>query len=137
MDTNITYMRLPLDHAIASILGRKDHEGYRDIGQQMKIHDLYKILGLTNSPMIYSYMSGKTKKIEPERAMVLYNKFDVLIDKWATPEELERDATNVELSNEIAKEPIKAIIEEIVEIENSEDIYAIRRGLRRLIARYY
>ena len=38
---------------------------------------------------------------------------------------------------QIAKEPIRGVIEQIVEIESHEDVYAIRRGLRRLIARYY
>lgn len=128
---------MPLGGAIASILGRKTHEDFRDIGQHMKINELYKILGLTNSPMLYNYMGGKTKNIEAERALVLFNKFNILVDQWDTPEQLEQDADNVELSAQIAKEPIKAIIEEIVEIEDNEDLYAIRRGLRRLIARYY
>ena len=132
-----TLIRMPLGGAIASILGRKDHKGYRDVGQLMKIHDLYKMLGLTNSPMLYNYMSGKTKVIDPERALVILNKFNILIDKWKDTEELKRDAENTELSTQIAKEPIKDIIQEIVEIEANEDIYAVRRGLRRLIARYY
>lgn len=132
-----THIRLPLDGAIASILGRKEHENYRDVGQMMKIHDLYKLLGLTNSPMLYHYMSGKTKKIEPERALILFNKFNILVDHWEDEDELERDANNSELSAQIAKEPIREIIEEIVEIEKHEDVYAIRRQLRQLIARYY
>lgn len=135
--TDITYTRLPLDSTVASILGRTEHEGYRDIGQFMKIHDLYKLIGLTNSPMLYNYMSGKTKKIEPERALVIFDKFNVLVDLWEDEEHLRREASNSELSAQIAKEPIKGIINEIVEIEAHEDPYAVRRGLRRLIARYY
>jgi hypothetical protein len=82
-------------------------------------------------------MSGKTKKIEPERALILFNKFNILVDHWEDEDELERDANNSELSAQIAKEPIREIIEEIVEIEKHEDVYAIRRQLRQLIARYY
>lgn len=130
-------MRMPLDGAIASILGRKDHDKYRDIGQQMKIQDLYKLLGLTNSPMLYNYMNGKTVKIEPERAKVILDKFSILIDTWLTEDELNTDAQNVELSNQIAREPIKDIIEEIVEIEANTELVPMKRALRKLIARYY
>jgi len=130
-------IRLSLPAAIASILGRKDHEEYRNIKQNMNIKDLYKLLGLTNSPMLYNYMSGKTKGIDSERALVLLDKFDILVTDWLTPEELREEATNTELSAQIAREPIKDIINEIVDIEANEDIYSLRRGLRQLIARYY
>ena len=130
-------IRLSLPATIASVLGKRKHEDYRDIGQLMNAKDLYKLLGLTGSPMIYNYLSGKTKTIDPERAVVLLDKFNVLVDEWLTPEELRADATNKELSAQIAREPIKDIINSIVEIEANEDIYALRKGLRKLIARYY
>jgi len=130
-------IRLSIPAAVASVLGKKEHEDYRNIGQNMNVKDLYKLLGLTGSPMLYNYMSGKTKTIEPERALVFLDKFDILIDDWLEPEELRDDANNRELSAQIAREPIKGIIEEIVEIEANEDLYALRKGLRKLIARYY
>ena len=130
-------IRLSVPAAVASVLGKKDHEAYRDIGQAMKIKELYKLLGLTGSPMLYNYMSGKTESIEPERAVVFLDKFNVLIDDWLDEAELRSDVTNRELSAQIAREPIKGIIEEIVEIEANEDLYALRKGLRKLIARYY
>ncbi len=132
-----TIIRLSLPAAIASILGKKDHEEYRNVGQCMKIQDLYKLMGLSNSPMLYNYMSGKTIKIEPERAVVLLDKFNILIDTWLDADDLREEANNTELSLQIAREPIKGIIEEVVEIESNEDIYALRKGLRKLIARYY
>jgi len=94
-------------------------------------------MGLSNSPMLYNYMSGKTAKIEPERAVVLLDKFNILIDNWLDEDDLREEANNTELSLQIAREPIKGIIEEVVEIESNEDIYALRKGLRKLIARYY
>ena len=130
-------IRLSIPAAVASVLGKKEHEDYRNIGQNMNVKDLYKLLGLTGSPMLYNYMSGKTKTIEPERALVFLDKFDILIDDWLEPEELRDDANNRELSAQIAREPIKGIIEEIVEIEANEDLYVLRKGLRKLIARYY
>ena len=130
-------IRLSLPAAVASVLGNKAHEDYRDIGQNMLAKDLYKLMGLTASPMLYNYMSGKTKKIDPERAMVLFDKFEVLVDQWLTSEELIDDATNRENSLQIAREPIRGIIEEIVEIETIKEPYEMRRGLRKLIARYY
>ena len=131
-------IRLPLDHAIASILGKKDHEGYRDIGQNMKNKDLYTILGVT-SPMLYHYLSGHTTKIEPERALVLLDKFDVLINDWQDRDDLERDATNAELSDAIAKAPTNEIMDKLVELdENASDNHQrLRRGVRKLIAKYY
>ena len=130
-------IRLSLPASIASVLGKREHDGYHNIGQCMKSKDLYKLLGLTNSPMLYNYMSGKTISIDPERALVLLDKFDILVDDWLTPEDLRADASNAERSLQIAREPIKGIIEEIVEIESNEDIYSLRRGLRKLISRYY
>jgi len=61
----------------------------------------------------------------------------MLIGDWSAEHKLREDANNAELSAQIAREPIKDIVEEIVAIEANEDIYAIRRGLRKLIARYY
>ena len=130
-------IRLSLPATIASILGKKEHDEYRNVGQCMKIQDLYKLMGLSNSPMLYNYMSGKTIKIEPERALVLLDKFNILVDTWLDEDDLREEANNAELSLQIAREPIKGIIEEIVEIESNEDIYALRKGLRKLIARYY
>lgn len=135
-----TVIRMSLAGAIASILGRKDHADYRNIKQSMKISDLYKLLGLTGSPMLYNYMGGKTKTIEAERAVVILDKFNVLVDLWLTEDELIDDAINAELSAQIAREPIKDIIEEIVEIEQSmrdDNHMATRRAMRKLIAKYY
>ena len=130
-------IRLPLNVAITSLLGRKTDPNYRDLGHNMKIKDLYTILGLKGSPMLYHYMEGRTQSIEPERAMVLMDKFGILVDEWEDRDELERDATNAELSAQIAREPIVAIIDEIVTLESVTDVYRLRRGLRRLIAKYY
>ena len=129
--------RLSLSTAVASILGKKDHEGYTDVGHLMTAKDLYKTLGLTGSPMLYNYMSGKTSTIEPERAKVFWDKFNILIDYWENPDDLDRDCTNVELSKKVAYEPIKEIVEELVKVEASEDYHDMKRGLRKLIARYY
>ena len=130
-------IRLPLDVAITSLLGRKTEPNYRDIGHNMKIKDLYTLLGLKGSPMLYHYMTGRTKEIEPERALVILKKFGILIDEWENEEELEREAVNSELSAQIAREPIIAIVDEIVTLESVTDVYRLRRGLRRLIAKYY
>lgn len=129
--------KLPLSSAVASLLGKKDHDGYQDVGQLMTAKDLYKLMGLTGSPMLYNYMSGKTKKIEPERAMILWDKFSILVDDWENPDDLQRDCTNVELSKQIANEPIKEIVEQLVEVESSDNYHDMKRGLRKLIARYY
>jgi len=133
----VTVIRLSLPAAIASVLGKRDHLDYRDVGQRMNIKDLYKLMGLSNSPMLYNYMSGKTEKIEPERAVVLLDKFNILVDLWLNEAELRADAKNTELSTQIAREPVRALMEELIEVEANEDIYALRRGLRKLIARYY
>ena len=130
-------VRLPLPATIASLMGKKDHEGYRNVGQFMTAKDLYTLIGLSASPMLYNYMSEKTKTIEPERALVIYEKFDILIDEWLTPEELREDCTNKEMSMKIAAQPIKEIIEEIVKVERLEGESQMRRGLRKLIAKYY
>ncbi len=129
-------IRLSLDVAITSLLGRKTDPIYREVGQNMKLKDLYTMLSVT-SPMIYHYMTGRTKRIEPERAIVILNKFDILIDEWSDKDELMQDATNAELSAQIAREPIVAIIDEIITLEAVTDVYRLRRGLRRLIAKYY
>ena len=133
----IEQIKLSLPATIASILGKREHEDYVDVKQRMNIKDLYQLMGLSNSPMLYNYMSGKTEKIEPERALVILEKFNILVDLWLDEEELKEEASNTELSAQIAREPIKGIIEQIVEIESNEDIYALRKGLRKLIARYY
>ncbi len=130
-------VRLPLAHAIASILGKRDHEGYRNVGQNMTTKQLYTLIGLTSSPMLYNYMSGKTKKIEPERALVIYEKFNIIIDDWLTVAELKEDCINKELSQQIAAQPIKGIIGEIVDIEKLDSEAKRTRGLRKLIAKYY
>ena len=130
-------IRLSLAVAIASLLNKKEHEGYRNVGHNLNAKELYTLMGLKASPMLYNYMSGKTKTIEPERAIVLFDKFDILIDDWLTPEELQQDVTNRELSMQIAAQPIQEIIEEIVVVERLETEAQLRRGLRKLIARYY
>jgi len=137
MADKVTIIRLSLPAAIASVLGKREHEEFRDVGQLMNAKDLYKLLGLTGSPMLYNYMGGKTKKIEPERAIVLLDKFGILINDWLTDEELRGDVTNKELSLQIAREPIRQVMEELIEVEANEDVYALRRGLRKLISRYY
>lgn len=130
-------IKLSLPATIASILGKREHEDYQDVGHKMSVKDLYKLLGLTGSPMLYNYMSGKTKSIEAERAVVIHDKFGILVDHWNSAEELKQDATNTELSEQIAREPLKEIINDIVELEANEDVYSLRKGLRRIIARYY
>lgn len=132
-----TYIRTSLSGAIASILGRTDHEGYRNVGQSMDVKSLYKLLGLTSSPMIYNYLSGKTQTIVAERAVILYETFGLLVDYWLTPEDLYIEASNTAVSKKLAREPFKEILEEIIVIEREEDCYEMRRGLRKLIARHY
>jgi len=127
-------VRLPLDSAIASILGNKNHEGYREINQNMKVSDLRKLLGLTGTPMIYNYMGGKTKTIEPDRAIVLLTKFNVLITDWATADELILEAGNAAISAQIAYEPIREVMEELLVAERQPDL---KRAIRKIIAKYY
>ena len=130
-------IRLPLNVTITSLLGRKKDPIYRDVGQNMKVEDLYKMLGLKGSPMLYHYMSGKTETIEPERALVILAKFDILIDEWADEEELTRDATNTELSKQIAKEPFIKVMEMLIELETSASMSTMKRGIRKILAKYY
>jgi len=130
-------IRMSLSGAIASILGKADHEEYRDVGQYMKVKDLQVLLGLTATPMLYNYLSGKTKTIEPERALVIFTTFDILIDHWLTSDELQIEATNREISAQIAREPIKEIINAIVEIEQASTFEDMKRELRKIIARWY
>jgi len=130
--------KISLSGAVASILGKKDHEDYQEIGQLMGAKDLYTLIGLTGSPMLYNYMSGKTKNIEPERAKVFLDKFDLLIDLWDDPNTLRQDCTSTALSKQIAYEPIKGIIDYLVELEKeAEDNYEFRRGIRKLIVKHY
>ena len=128
---------MSLAGAVASLLGKKDHEDYRDVGVTLLAKDLYKLLGLTNSPMLYKYMSNKDSKIDPERAKVFLDKFDILIDIWLTPDELARDCTNAEAGRAIAYQPIKEIIEDIVEIDSIQDNTQMRRQIKLLIAKWY
>ena len=130
-------IRLPLDVTITSLLGRKKDPIYRDIGQAFKVEDLYKMLGLKGSPMLYHYMSGKTLEIEPERAIVILEKFDILIDYWLDEEELRREAVNTELSKKIAREPMIKVMEALVEIESAKSMTTMKRGIRKILARYY
>ena len=130
-------IRLPLDVAILSILGRRKEPKYRDIGHSMKVDDLYKLLGLKGSPMLYHYMNGNTENIEPERAIVILEKFDVLIDLWETEEELRREATNMEMSRQIINEPFIPLMEELVKLEEAVSITTIKRGIRKILARFY
>ena len=135
--TKDSIIRLPLDTAIVSILGKKEDDRYREIGHFMPVKELYILMGLTSSPMLYNYMKGTSKRIEPERAWALYTHFNILIDEWLTPDELESDCTNREISLKVARRPIKDIIDEIVEIDSIEDERKMRRALKQLIARYY
>ena len=130
-------IRLPLPSAIASLLGKKEHTAYRDIGITVKAKDLYKMLGLTNSPMLYKYMEIEDLTIAPERALVFLDKFDILISDWVSEEELRNDCTNKERGKEIAYQPIKEIMENLVELDSYEDDTALRRGLKKLIAKHY
>jgi len=130
-------IRLPLDAAIASILGKRDHSGYRNIGHNMSVKSLYTTLGLTGSPMIYKYLSGGTKNIEPERALAILREFGVLIDTWLTEEELLASCTNKELSIQIASRPIQEVIEKVIEAEKLQGEGAIKKALRKIIAKYY
>jgi hypothetical protein len=82
-------------------------------------------------------MSGKTDNIEPERALVILVKFDVLIDEWEDEDELRREATNVELSKQIAREPFIEVMEMLVELENSASMSTMKRGIRKILAKFY
>ena len=130
-------IRLPLDVTITSLLGRKKDPLYRDIGHNFKVEPLYKLLGLKGSPMLYHYMSGKTETIEPERALVIFEKFDILIDDWEDEEELRRDAVNTELSKQIAREPMVKVMEMLVELESALSMTTMKRGIRKILAKYY
>ncbi len=130
-------VRMCLAGAIASILGRRDHPEYREIGLHLKVQDLRKLLGLTGTPMIYSYLSYKTDKIDAERALVIYEKFNIIIDQWLTSDELKIEATNAELSKQIAKEPLKDILADVETAESKSTIEGVKRELRKIIARYY
>ena len=134
---NKVVIRLPLNVAITSLLGRVKDPIYRDIGQSFKVEDLYKLLGLKGSPMLYHYMSGKTDSIEPERALVIYKKFNILIDQWDDADELVREATNTELSKQIAREPMNKVMELLLEVEQMPSITSMKRGIRKILARYY
>ena len=129
-------IRLSIADAVASMLGKKDHVGYRDLGVKMKVKPLASLLGVT-TPMLYNYMNNKTFKIEAERALVILNNFDVLINEWGSEVELRQDMKNEELGAKIAREPIKEIIEELVEIESLVELKDIQRAMRLLIAKYY
>ena len=130
-------IRLPLDVTITSLLVRTKDPLYRDVGQNFKIDDLYKLLGLKGNPMLYHYMSGKTDKIEAERALVIYEKFDILIDQWADADELQREAVNTALSQQIAREPMIKVMEMLVEIETAMSMATMKRGIRKILAKYY
>ncbi len=132
-----TYQRLPLDVTITSLLGRTKDPLYRDIGQNFKIDDLFKLLGLKGSPMLYHYMSGKTDRIEAERALVIYEKFNILIDNWDDVDELQREAINTELSKQIAREPMIKVMEMLIEVETAMSMTTMKRGIRKILAKYY
>jgi len=130
-------VRISLSGAVASLLGKTEHPNYTRVGKVMKAKDLYKMLGLTGSPMLYKYMSDDKVTIDPERAMVFYKRFDMLIDDWLTGEELGNDCKDVEAGRKIAYMPIKEIIDDIVEIDAIEDDTDMRRSLKKLIAKWY
>ena len=132
-----TVIRMKLSSAITSLLGRKKDPLYRDIGHNFKVEPLYKLLGLKGSPMLYHYMSGKTDKIEPERALVIFEKFNILIDEWEDEEELRRDAVNTEFSKQIAREPMTKVMELLVELESAMSMATMKRGIRKILAKYY
>ncbi len=134
---NKTYLRLDIATAITSLLGRTKDPLYREVGYSFKVEDLFKILGLKGSPMLYHYMSGKTDKIEPERALVIYEKFSILIDQWESPADLRQEATNTLFSKEIAKEPMKKVMEMLIEVESAVSMTSMKRGIRKILAKYY
>ena len=127
---------IPLDGAIASILGRVNHPNYVDIGHSMKVQDLYQFLGLSNSPMLYHYMSGKTKKIEPDRAIIILKKFNILINLWEDVEELKKETSNIEVSSRLMRGPVDKILSELEQIEQMADFYEMKKGIKILIGRY-
>ena len=132
-----TIMRLSLDVAITSLLGRKGDPLYRDIGHDMKVKTLYELLGLKGSPMLYKYMDGTTKKLEPERALIILDKFDILVDLWEDEEELRREAVNVGNSKEMAKQPFIEVMEDLIKLETAKSMTTMKRGIRRILAKYY
>ena len=131
------HVRLTLSEAVTSLLGKKTHENYREGFPTLKAVDLYRTLGLTGSPMLYKYMDKEDITLEPERARVFYDKFEILISDWATPEELIEDCTNKELGAKIAYEPIKEIVESLVSVDSIEDESDFRRAIKVIIAKWY
>ena len=128
---------LSVKTATRSLLGRKDKRDYVDVGIIMGTKELYKAIGLTDTPMLYNYEKGLTYKIEPERAMLFLEKFDILIDLWPTVDALRAECTNRRRGKELAYEPIKKIMAEIVKVSQIESCEDRQRGLLGLIAKYY
>ncbi len=129
--------RLSLSQAVVSLLGKKTHSNYREGFPTMKAVDLYRALGLTGSPMLYKYADKDDITLEPERARVFLDKFDILISDWSTEEELINDCTNKEMGAKIAYQPIKDIVDGIVEADGIEDDKEFRRAIKKVIARWY
>jgi len=128
---------MKLHHAMRSILGKKDENGYVDIGIQMGVNSLYKLLGLSSTPMLYNYANAKTLKIEPERALVILEKFDILIDLWSSEDALRADCTNRELGRKVAYAPIKEIIEDLLEVSKLGDCSEAHKALLAVIGKHY
>ena len=128
-------IRLSLGGAIASILGKKEHIDYRDVGVKMKIKPFSSLIKVT-TPMLYNYMNGRTQTIEAERALVILEQFDILVDDWLNRLELEQDLKNEDLGEQIAREPTREIVESLVELEPLEG-EELKRAVRVLIAKHY
>ena len=128
---------LSIRHAVVSLLGKREEPGYVDVGMHYPINELRKLIGLKATPMLYNYISGKTQEIEPERAKVFLEKFDILINQWNSPEELLADCVNNKRAMEIAYIPIEDIMKELVNISQIEHENKLRRSLLGLIAKYY
>jgi len=130
-------LRLSLRDTFASLMGRRELDGYRELGVKIKTKDLYLMLGLTDSPMLYKYRDGITKSISADKALVIFEMFDVLIDLWLTEEELRNDVKNSMGGKALVSRLYKPIIDELVVLDAIEDNDKLRRGFKRLIARYY
>ena len=128
---------LTLKEAVVSVLGKREDPSFTDVGLRVTIGELYKALGLSATPMLYNYISGKTKDIEPERALVFLEQYNILLKQWNSPDELRADCTNRELGKKIAYKPIEEIMNELVELSQMDDDRQMRRGLLGLIARNY
>ena len=126
-----------LENYLGANAGNKAAPDFMDLGIEMKAVALYKTLGLTGSPMLYKYMDNEDITIDPERAKIFLDKFDVLINDWGTPEELLNDCNNRELGAKLAYEPIREIVDAIVDADSIDGDKEFRRAIKVIIAKWF